>query len=84
MKIFDNIDKQNFNHDKDKEYNRNVINKNNISIGAEARILESKGKLEKGNQKFSIDLYKLIGREGNRFIVENDEGEKLRRRLKPA
>jgi hypothetical protein len=82
--MFDNIDKQNFNHDKDKEYNRNVINKNNISIGAEARILESKGKLEKGNQKFSIDLYKLIGREGNRFIVENDEGEKLRRRLKPA
>ena len=82
--MFDNIDKQNFNYDKDKEYNRNVINKNNISIGAEARILESKGKLEKGNQKFSIDLYKLVGREGNRFIVENDDGEKLRRRLKPA
>jgi hypothetical protein len=82
--MFDNIDKQNFNYDKDKEYNRNVINNNNISIGAEARILESKGKLEKGNQKFSIDLYKLVGREGNRFIVENDEGEKLRRRLKPA
>ena len=31
-----------------------------------------------------MDLYKLIGREGNRFMVENSDGEKLRRRLKPA
>jgi hypothetical protein len=82
--MFTNIDKQNFNFEKDKEYNRNIINNSNISIGAEARILESKGKLEKGSQKFSVDLYKLIGREGNRFMVENSDGEKLRRRLKPA
>jgi hypothetical protein len=82
--MFKNIDKQNFNFEKDKEYNRNIISNSNISIGAEARILESKGKLEKGSQKFSVDLYKLIGREGNRFMVENSEGEKLRRRLKPA
>ena len=82
--MYNDIDKQNFNFEKDKEYNRNVISKNNISIGAEARILESKGKLEKGSQKFSVDLYKLVGREGNRFMVENAEGEKLRRRLKPA
>ena len=54
------------------------------NIGAEARILESKGKLDKGSQKFSLDLYKLIGREGNRFSVENQDGEKLRRRLKPS
>jgi hypothetical protein len=31
-----------------------------------------------------LDLYKLIGREGNRFSVENQDGEKLRRRLKPS
>ena len=82
--MYNDIDKQNFNFEKDKEYNRNVISKNNISIGAEARILENKNKLEKGSQKYSVDLYKLVGRDGNRFIVENDEGEKLRRRLKPA
>jgi hypothetical protein len=82
--MFNNIDKQNFNFEKDKQYNRNIISKSNISIGAEARILESKGQLEKGSQKFSVDLYKLVGREGNRFMVENAEGEKLRRRLKPA
>ena len=82
--MFNNIDKQNFNFEKDKQYNRNIISKSNISIGAEARILESKGQLEKGSQKFSVDLYKLIGREGNRFMVENSDGEKLRRRLKPA
>jgi DNA-binding MltR family transcriptional regulator len=82
--VFKNIDKQNLNFEKDKEYNRNIISNSNISIGAEARILESKGKLEKGSQKYSMDLYKLIGREGNRFMVENSEGEKLRRRLKPA
>jgi hypothetical protein len=66
--MFNNIDKQNFNFEKDKKYNRNIINKSNISIGAEARILESKGQLKKGSQKNSVDLYKLIGREGNRFI----------------
>jgi hypothetical protein len=82
--MFNNIDKQNFNFEKDKQYNRNIISKSNISIGAEARILESKGQLEKGSQKFSVDLYKLVGREGNRFMVENSDGEKLRRRLKPA
>ena len=26
----------------------------------------------------------MIGREGNRFIVQDDEGDKLRRKLKPA
>jgi hypothetical protein len=82
--MYNDINKQIFNFEKDKEYNRNVLDKNNISIGAEARILETKDKLEKGNQKFSLDVYKLVGREGNRFMVENAEGEKLRRRLKPA
>ena len=62
--MFDDVSKQNFNNDKDKEFNRNVLNKNNISIGAEARILESKGILEKGSQKYSLNLYKLIEREG--------------------
>ena len=61
-----------------------MLNKNNISIGAEAWILESKEKLEKGSQKYSLDLYKLIEREGNRFIVQDAEGDKLRRKLKPS
>ena len=82
--MFDDVSKQNFNNDKDKEFNRNVLNKNNISIGAEARILESKGKFEKGSQKYSLDLYKLIEREGNWFIVQDAEGDKLRRKLKPS
>jgi len=74
--MYNDINKQIFNFEKDKEYNRNVLDKNNISIGAEARILETKDKLEKGSQKFSLDVYKLVGREGNRFMVENAEGEK--------
>ena len=82
--MFNNVDKQNFNYDNDREFNRNVLKKNNITIGAEARILESKGKLDKGSQKYSIDLYKLVEREGNRFIVQDAEGDKLRRKLKPS
>ena len=82
--MFNDVSKQNFNNQKDKEFNKNVISKNNISIGAEARILESKGKLEKGSQKYSTDLYKLVEREGNRFIVQDSEGDKLRRKLKPS
>ncbi len=72
--MYNDIDKQIFNFENDKEYNRNVLDKNNISVGADDRILETRDKLEKGNQKFSLDLYKLVGR----------EGKKLRRRLKPA
>jgi hypothetical protein len=82
--MFDDVSKQNFNNQKDKEFNKNELKKNNISIGAEARILESKGKLEKGSQKYSTDLYKLVEREGNRFIVQDSEGDKLRRKLKPS
>jgi hypothetical protein len=81
---FDDVSKQNFNNQKDKEFNKNELKKNIISIGAEARILESKGKLEKGSQKYSTDLYKLVEREGNRFIVQDSEGDKLRRKLNPS
>ena len=81
--MFNDVSKQNFNNHKDKEYNKNDL-KNNISIGVEARILESKGKLEKGSQKYSMDLYKLVGRDGNRFIVQDSEGNKQRRKLKPS
>jgi len=80
--MFNDVSKQNFNYDNDREFNRNVLKKNNITIGAEVRILESKGKLEKGSQKYSTDLYKLVEREGNRFIVQDSEGDKLRRKLK--
>jgi hypothetical protein len=52
--MHNNIDKHNFKFEKDKKYNRNVLDKNNISIGAEARILKNKDKLEKGNQKFLL------------------------------
>ena len=82
--MFNDVSKQNFNNQKDKEFNKNELKKNNIAIGAEARILESKGKLEKGSQKYSTDLYKLVEREGNRFIVQDSEGDKLRRKLKPS
>ena len=40
--------------------------------------------MEKGSQKYSLDLYKLIEREGNRFLVQDAEGDKLRRKLKPS
>ncbi len=82
--MFNDVSKQNVKNQKDKEYNRNELKSNNISIGAEAQILESKGKLEKGSQKYSTDLYKLVGRDGNRFIAQDEEGDKLRRKLKPS
>lgn len=72
------------NNEKSKNFNENVFKKNKLDTGAEARILESKGKLSKGSQKYSVDTYRLIGREGNRFIVEDSDGERLRRRLKPS
>jgi hypothetical protein len=82
--MFNDVSKQIFDNHKDKEDNRIELKKNNVNIGAEARILESKGKLEKGSQKYSLDLYKLVEREGNRFIVQDSEGDKLRRKLKPS
>jgi hypothetical protein len=82
--MFNDVSKQIFDNHKDKEDNRIELKKNNVNIGAEARILESKGKLEKGSQKYSLDLYKLVEREGNRFIVQDSDGDKLRRKLKPS
>ena len=35
------------------------------------------------NIRYSLDLYKLVECEGNRFIVQDAEGDKLRRKLKP-
>ena len=46
-----------------------------ISIGAEAGILESKGKLEKRSKKYSLD-YKIVEREGDWFIVQDADGQK--------
>ena len=44
--MFNDVTKQKFNNQKDKECNIIELKKNKITIGAEARILESKGKLE--------------------------------------
>ena len=65
-----------FNYDNDKEFNRNAFNIIiYISIGAEAGILESKGKLEKRSKKYSLD-YKIVEREGDWFIVQDADGQK--------
>ena len=40
------------------------------SIGAEARILESREKIREMESKVLYNLYKLVGQEGNWFIIE--------------
>jgi len=73
--MYKNVEKQILKNEKDKIYNESILLNNKLEPGATSRILESKGKLSKGSQKYSVDTYKIIGRDGNCFTVQDSEGE---------
>ena len=59
--------------------NNNIASSKSFGSGETVRILEAKGKLEKGSQKFSTDVKNITGREGYRYKVEGSS-----RKLKPS
>ena len=63
--MYNDIDKQNFNFEKDKEYNRNVISKNTISIGYDGRLFDCDF-----NQQLELITEKAAGTHISEFNLE--------------
>lgn len=65
------------------EYNNDIqLNNDKIyNINQKVRILETKGRFDKGRQKFSNEIYTIKEMKGNRYLVKDDKGNILRREL---
>ena len=55
------------------------INQCHLDTGDKVRILEEKGKFDKGKQKFSKELYTIDKKEGYKLIIKDEK-----RKLKPS
>ena len=60
-------------------YNDRVFNKLSLGTGDNVRVLEGKGRFDKGNAKFSKDVFEIHSREGYSYKVKDDKGVKTRR-----
>lgn len=73
FKIFsDNID-----------YNNSIEKGIDFSIGDTVRILNKREAFSKEKPQYSKDIYKVIENKGYKYYVEDSDGKKLRRALKP-
>ena len=73
FKIFsDNID-----------YNNSIEKGIDFSIGDAVRILNKREAFSKEKPQYSKDIYKVIENKGYKYYVEDSDGKKLRRALKP-
>ena len=68
---------------KDTMYNDMVFNKLNLETGDDVRVLQGKGRFQKGNAQFSKDVYEVYDRVGYSYRVKDDEGKIKTRRYKP-
>ncbi len=56
-----------------------VFNKLSLGTGDDVRVLEGKGRFDKGNAKFSKDVFEVHSREGYTYKVKDEKGVKTRR-----
>lgn len=64
-------------------HNDMIFNKLTLGTGDDVRILETKGRFDKGSTKFSKDIYEIKERVGYSFKVKDNDGDVKRRRYKP-
>jgi hypothetical protein len=60
-----------------------IFSKVDLTTGEPVRVREGKGKFDKGNAKFSKDLFEIHSREGYSYRVKDPDGELKSRRYKP-
>lgn len=65
------------------EYNRIIDEGIPFNIGDTVRILNRREAFSKEKPQFSKGIYKVVENKGYKFYVEDSEGNKLRRALKP-
>jgi hypothetical protein len=67
----------------DTMYNDMVFNKMSLGTGDDVRVLEGKGRFDKGNAKFSHEVFEIHDRVGYSYRVEDAKGKVQTRRYKP-
>ena len=82
--VFNDNNSQISNHLLDSIHNEHIYKTVPFKSGDNVRILEEKGKFEKGSSKFSRDLYTIEKNEGYKIRVKNASGEMTKRKLKPS
>jgi hypothetical protein len=68
---------------RDTMYNDMIFNKLSLGTGDDVRVLEGKGRFQKGNAKFSTEVFEIYDRVGYSYRVKNAEGKTQPRRYKP-
>jgi hypothetical protein len=81
--MWDNIKEQEKRNVIDTMSNDKTFNKLTLGIGDDVRVLENKGKFDKGNAQFSQEIYEIHDRVGYSYKVKDADGTVKRRRYKP-
>jgi hypothetical protein len=81
--MWDNTKEQEKRNIIDTMSNDKIFNKLTLGIGDDVRVLENKGKFDKGNAQFSQEIYEIHDRIGYSYKVKDAEGSVKRRRYKP-
>ena len=68
---------------KETMYNDMVFNKLSLGTGDNVRVLEGKGKFQKGSARFSKDVFEIQDRVGYSYKVKDEDGNVKARRYKP-
>jgi hypothetical protein len=64
--------------------NDKVFSKVDLTSGELVRVREGKGKFDKGNSKFTKELFEIHSREGYSYRVKDSDGDLKKRRYKPV
>ena len=77
--VYKDNDDQTARHLNDTAHNQAIYKSVPFNDGEKVRILEEKGKFDKGKQKFSKELYTIDKKEGYKLLVKDEK-----RKLKPS
>jgi hypothetical protein len=78
-----NVKEQKQRNSKQTMMNDIVFSKVDFNTGDDVRVLEGKGRFDKGNAKFSKELFEIHERVGYSYKVKDNDGEVKKRRFKP-
>jgi hypothetical protein len=67
-----------------KKHNQDVNDTYELKPGDTVRAMVGKGIFEKEKAKFSTEIYKVIKQEGYRFVLENENGNIVKRKYRPS
>jgi len=70
-------------HD-EKENLKNYEGLQKFMVGDVVRVYKGKKQFEKEGENFSREVYKVVGIDKNKYIVENENRERFKRKLKPS